>query len=186
MRPTRRSRRPALCGLRLEPMAAKPEGRADSASTDVATASSSTRTSELDLTKPSTGPVWRQYLRAMGPGLVTGASDDDPSGIATYSPAGAQYGLALLWTALLTLPLMAAVQEIWDRTALATGSGLGELAVKRFGRAGRAVLAVLLVALVVANALNIAADLLAIGSGMQLLNAGPTWLWALIAGGLIT
>lgn len=54
----------------------------------------------------------------MGPGLVTGASDDDPSGIATYSQADAQYGLAFLWTALLTLPLMAAVQEICDRTAL--------------------------------------------------------------------
>jgi NRAMP (natural resistance-associated macrophage protein)-like metal ion transporter len=122
----------------------------------------------------------------MGPGLVTGASDDDPSGIATYSQAGAKFGLSFLWTALLTLPLMAAVQEICDRTALATGSGLGELAVRRFGRAGRVVLAVLLVALIVANALNIAADLVAIGSGMQLLHAGPTWLWALVAGVLIT
>ena len=107
------------------------------------------------------GPVWRQYLRAMGPGLVTGASDDDPSGIATYSQAGAQYGLAFLWTALLTLPLMTAVQEICDRTALATGTGLGELAVRHFQRAGG-------------------------GSGMQLLHAGPAWLWALVAGTLIT
>jgi NRAMP (natural resistance-associated macrophage protein)-like metal ion transporter len=156
-------------------MAAKPEGRAGSASTDVATASSSTRTSELDLTKRNTGP-----------GLVTGASDDDPSGIATYAQAGAKYGLSFLWTALLTLPLMVGVQEICDRTALATGTGLGELAVKRFHRAGRAILALLLVALIVANALNIAADLVAIGSGMQLLHAGPTWLWALMAGTLIT
>jgi NRAMP (natural resistance-associated macrophage protein)-like metal ion transporter len=122
----------------------------------------------------------------MGPGLVTGASDDDPSGIATYSQAGAQYGLAFLWTALLTLPLMAAVQEICDRTALATGTGLGELAVRHFHRAGRVILAVLLGALIVANGLNIAADLVAIGSGMQLLHAGPTWLWALAAGILIT
>src|SRR5471032_3297051 len=167
-------------------MAAKPEERAGSASTDVATASSSTRTSELDLTKRNTGPVWRQYLRAMGPGLVTGASDDDPSGIATYAQAGAKYGLSFLWTALLTLPLMVGVQEICDRTALATGTGLGELAVKRFHRTGRAILAVLLVALIVANGLNIAADLVAIGSGMQLLHAGPTWLWALVAGALIT
>jgi NRAMP (natural resistance-associated macrophage protein)-like metal ion transporter len=150
------------------------------------TARSSPRASEVDLTKASTGPVWRQYLRAMGPGLVTGASDDDPSGIATYSQAGAQYGLSFLWTALLTLPLMAGVQEICDRTALATGTGLGELAVQRFKRFGRAILGVLLVALIVANALNIAADLVAIGSGMQLLHAGPTWLWALLAGALIT
>ena len=142
--------------------------------------------SKVDLTKANTGPVWRQYLRAMGPGLVTGASDDDPSGIATYSQAGAQYGLAFLWTALLTLPLMAGIQEICDRTALATGTGLGELAVKRFGRAGRSVVAVLLVALLVANGLNIAADLVAIGSGMALLHAGPTWLWALLAGVFIT
>jgi len=167
-------------------MAAKPEGRAGSASTDTDAASSSSRTSELDLTKRNTGPVWRQYLRAMGPGLVTGASDDDPSGIATYAQAGAKYGLSFLWTALLTLPLMVGVQEICDRTALATGTGLGELAVKRFHRAGRSILAALLVALIVANALNIAADLVAIGSGMQLLHAGPTWLWALVAGSLIT
>jgi NRAMP (natural resistance-associated macrophage protein)-like metal ion transporter len=122
----------------------------------------------------------------MGPGLVTGASDDDPSGIATYSQAGAQFGLAFLWSALLTFPLMAAVQEICDRTALATGTGLGELAVKRFHRTGRVVLGVLLIVLIVANALNIAADLVAIGSGMQLLHAGPTWLWALLAGAIIT
>lgn len=167
-------------------MATKPTHRPSSTSTATASKRSGKRTSELDRTKASAGPVWRQYLRAMGPGLVTGASDDDPSGIATYSQAGAKYGPAFLWTALLTLPLMTAVQEICDRTALATGTGLGELAVKRFGRAGRAVLAVLLVALIVANALNIAADLVAIGSGMELLHAGPTWLWALLAGALIS
>jgi NRAMP (natural resistance-associated macrophage protein)-like metal ion transporter len=167
-------------------MASKPDKAVTPASADAGAARPSRRTSELDVTKAGTGPIWRQYLRAMGPGLVTGASDDDPSGIATYSQAGAQYGLALLWTALLTWPLMVVVQEICDRTALATGTGLGELAVKRFHRAGRAVLAVLLVALVLANALNIAADLVAVGSGMQLLDAGPSWSWALIAGGLIT
>jgi NRAMP (natural resistance-associated macrophage protein)-like metal ion transporter len=155
-------------------------------STGPEAASKSGRKSEFDLTKKNTGPLWRQYLRAMGPGLVTGASDDDPSGIATYSQAGAQYGLSFLWAALLTLPLMAAVQEICDRTALATGVGLGELAVKRFNRTGRAVLGVLLVVLIVANALNVAADLVAVGSGMQLLHAGPTWLWALLAGVLIS
>lgn len=100
--------------------------------------------------------------------------------------AGARYGLVFLWAALLTLPLMAAVQEICDRTAQATGAGLGELAVRRFHQAGRAVLAVLLGTLIVANGLNIAADLVATGSGMQLLHAGPAWLWALIAGALIT
>ncbi|MHB8449464.1 MAG: Nramp family divalent metal transporter [Mycobacteriales bacterium] len=167
-------------------MAVQSDDQAGSASAKANTSPRNKTTPEVDLTKANTGPVWRQYLRALGPGLVTGASDDDPSGIATYSQAGAQYGLTFLWTALLTLPLMASVQEICDRTALATGSGLGELAVKRFQRTGRAIIAVLLVALLVANALNIAADLVAIGSGMQLLHAGPMALWTLLAGGLIT
>ena len=122
----------------------------------------------------------------MGPGLVTGASDDDPSGIATYSQAGAQIGQAFLWAALVTLPLMASIQEICDRTALATGVGLGELAVRRFRRNGQALLALLLLVLLVANCLNIAADLVAVGSGMQLLHAGPSWIWALFAGALIS
>src|SRR5213593_3720143 len=97
---------------------------------------------------------WRQYLRAAGPGLVTGASDDDPSGIATYAQAGAQFRFALLWLALVSLPLMSAVQEMCDRTALATGKSLGHLASETFGRRVRVLVAVLLVALVAANTLN--------------------------------
>jgi len=93
-------------------MASKPDRGGTAASADANAGGSTRRTSELDVTKAGTGPIWRQYLRAMGPGLVTGASDDDPSGIATYSQAGARYGLALLWSALLTWPLMVAVQEI--------------------------------------------------------------------------
>jgi len=128
----------------------------------------------------------RAAWRTLGPGLVTGASDDDPSGIATYAQAGAKYGFGLLWTALITLPLMGAIQEICDRTALATGKTLGELARSCFGRWTRAGIGVLIVALVGANALNIAADLVAIGQGMALLHAGPAWLWSLAAGTLIT
>lgn len=125
---------------------------------------------------------WRQYVRAMGPGLTTGASDDDPSGIATYAQVGSKFGLVFLWTALLTLPLMAAVQEICDRTAMVTGTGFGELAAQRFGRTGRWIFGPLLYVLLIANTLNIAADLVAIGAGMNLLGTGPTWLWALISG----
>src|SRR5438132_11874745 len=88
---------------------------------------------------------WRHYTQALGPGLVTGASDDDPSGIATYAQAGAKFGFGLLWSALVTLPLMAAVQEMCDRTALVTGKGIGELAAKCFTKAWRVVLGVLLV-----------------------------------------
>ena len=128
----------------------------------------------------------RRMVGVFGPGLVTGASDDDPSGVATYSQAGAQYGLGLLWVSLITLPLMAAVQEICDRTALATGRSLGELAAAKYSGRARPLLAVLIGVLIVANTLNIAADLVAIGSGMNLLHAGPTWVWALIAGVLIS
>jgi len=138
--------------------------------------------SDDDRNSSKTRVQFRQYLRAIGPGLITGASDDDPSGIATYAQAGSKYGLSFLWTALLTFPLMAAVQEICDRTALATGVGLGELALDRFHRLGKWIIGVLLAVLIVANTLNIAADLVAIGSGMNLLKAGPTWLWALLAG----
>src|ERR1700704_6437735 len=124
----------------------------------------------------------RDYVHALGPGLVTGASDDDPSGIATYSQAGAAYGFGFLWTVLLTLPLMAAVQEICDRTALATGKTLGELAAARFRSIGRAIVMVLVALLIIANGLNVAADLVAVGSGMQLLHAGPATVWAPLAG----
>ncbi|MEY2457921.1 MAG: hypothetical protein QOK06_3075 [Acidimicrobiaceae bacterium] len=148
-------------------------------------ASKSSR-SRVDTTRASSGPAWRRYLRALGPGLVTGASDDDPSGIATYSQAGASFGFGLLWTSLLTLPLMSAVQEMCDRTALATGTGLGELTVKHFSRGWRRVLAVLLGALIIANALNIAADLVAVGSGMNLLGLGPSSIWALVGGAAVT
>jgi NRAMP (natural resistance-associated macrophage protein)-like metal ion transporter len=134
----------------------------------------------------ASGPRWRQYLRAVGPGLITGASDDDPSGIATYAQAGSKYGLSFLWAALLSFPLMVAVQEICDRTALATGLGLGELAAQRFSKTGKRIIGALVIVLIVANTLNIAADLVAIGSGMNLLKAGPTWIWALLAGATIT
>jgi NRAMP (natural resistance-associated macrophage protein)-like metal ion transporter len=128
----------------------------------------------------------RAYARALGPGLITGASDDDPSGIATYAQAGAQSGFAMLWVALLTLPLMMGVQEICDRTALATGETLGELIAVHFKRRWQIAIGVLIAVLVVANALNIAADLVAIGQGMHLLHAGPSAVWALVAGALIT
>ena len=141
---------------------------------------------DLGLARSGGGPVWRTYLRALGPGLVTGASDDDPSGIATYAQTGARYGLGMLWAALVTFPLMAGVQEICDRTALATGKGLGELIVRRFSPPWRKAIGVLLGVLIIADALNISADLVAVGAGMHLVHAGPTALWALVAGLVIT
>lgn len=128
---------------------------------------------------------WRAYLRSVGPGFVTGASDDDPSGVATYSQAGAQRRYDLAWLSLFTLPLAAAVQEICDRTALATGRTLSDVAARRFRKA-RPILVALAVALIGANVLNIAADLVAVGEGMHLLHAGPVLAWSLIAGALVT
>ena len=136
----------------------------------------------VDTTRASSPGFLRGYLRALGPGLITGASDDDPSGIATYAQAGSRFGFGFLWTALVTFPLMGAVQEICDRTALATGKGMGELASERLRGKARLVVIGLVGLLIVANALNIAADLVAVGSGMHLLHAGPTVAWAIAAG----
>jgi Mn2+/Fe2+ NRAMP family transporter len=124
----------------------------------------------------------RRFAALLGPGMVTGAADDDPSGIATYAKAGATFSNGMLWTAPLTLPLMMAVQEISDRTALATGQSLGWLARRKFSRRPRVVIGVLIVALLVGNILNAAADLMAIGQGMEMLGAGPDHLWSAIAG----
>ena len=112
----------------------------------------------------SRGPLGA--LRLLGPGLITGASDDDPSGIATYSQVGSQFGYGLLWTTLFTLPLMTAVQELCTRIALQTGVGLGVTLRRKFPTAlvGGAVLSLL-----VANTINIGADLGAVAAGINLL-----------------
>ena len=102
----------------------------------------------------------RRVWHALGPGLVTGAADDDPSGIATYSQAGAQFGFALTWTMLLTLPFMAAIQIISACIGWETGAGLA----RNIKRELPAVVLYALVALLaVANTINIAADLAAMG-----------------------
>ncbi|MDE1932295.1 MAG: divalent metal cation transporter, partial [Alphaproteobacteria bacterium] len=96
----------------------------------------------------------------LGPGLITGASDDDPSGIATYSQAGAQYGLNMLWTMPLAFPLMAAVQSMCARIGRVTGKGLAANIKAAFPPA---VLKTVVLLLLVANTLNIAADVAAMG-----------------------
>lgn len=101
------------------------------------------------------GPL-RRFLSALGPGLITGAADDDPSGIATYSIAGAQLGTALLWTAWVTWPLMAGVQMMCARIGMVTGRGLAGALRQKFPRWA---LIVVSVALLLANTINIAADL---------------------------
>lgn len=106
------------------------------------------------------------YWHALGPGLTTGASDDDPSGIATYSQAGAQFGFQFLWLALFTFPLMAVIQEMCARIGLATGRGLAGNIRRQYSVK---VLYVLAILLLVANAFNLGADLGAVSSGFQLI-----------------
>ena len=108
----------------------------------------------------------RSLLRSLGPGVITGAADDDPSGIATYSVAGAQLGTKLLWTALLTWPLMAAVQMMCARIGKVTGQGLAGNLSKRFPRW---LLLTLVIALLGANTINIAADLAGMADAASML-----------------
>ena len=100
--------------------------------------------------------IVRGIWGALGPGVITGAADDDPSGITTYSLAGAQFGTGLLWTALLTWPLMTAVQTMCARIGMVTGRGLMGALRQRFSRQ---LLAPAAAALLVANTINIGADL---------------------------
>jgi NRAMP (natural resistance-associated macrophage protein)-like metal ion transporter len=108
-----------------------------------------------DIVQRSRNPL-RRISRALGPGLITGAADDDPSGVATYSIVGAQFGTGLLWTALLTWPLMAVVQMMCARIGMVTGEGLAGALRKKIPRP---VLLAACVALLAANTINIGADL---------------------------
>jgi NRAMP (natural resistance-associated macrophage protein)-like metal ion transporter len=109
----------------------------------------------------------RNYWRILGPGLTTGASDDDPSGIATYSQAGAQYGFGMLWLAVVTFPLMSMVQEMCARIGLVTGRGLAANIRLHFSRRTLVLCSLLLFT---ANAFNIGADLGAMAKGVQLIH----------------
>lgn len=121
----------------------------------------------------------RQLADRLGPGLITGAADDDPSGLATYSQAGAAYGAGLLWSLAFTTPLMIAVQMISARIGWVTGRGLASNICRVMPRW----MAITLVALLVlANTLNIAADVAAMGEALQLVVGGPPHGHALIFG----
>ena len=109
----------------------------------------------------------RSLLKSLGPGIITGAADDDPSGIATYSVAGAQLGTKLLWTALLTWPMMAAVQIMCARIGQVTGKGLAGNLKQRFPRW---LLLVFVFALLIANTINIAADLAGMADAASMLS----------------
>jgi len=121
----------------------------------------------------------RATLHALGPGLVSGAADDDPSGIATYSQAGAQYGYGLLWIALVTTPLMIGVQLAAARIGRVTGAGLAANLRRHYPRP---LVWAVVALLVCANTVNITADIAAMGAAMQLLVGGGQHWHALVIG----
>jgi len=121
--------------------------------------------------------VLRYTLKALGPGLVTGAADDDPSGIATYSQVGAQFGYVIGWVMLFSWPLMAAIQEIAARIGSTTGYGIAANLRRHYPRW---ILDAVVVALLVANVLNLGADLAAMGDAMRLVIGGPAQFWTVV------
>ena len=126
---------------------------------------------------------FKRFFSALGPGVITGAADDDPSGIATYSIAGAQTGTVLLWTALLTWPLMAAVQFTCARVGMVTGEGLAGALRKKLPRWLVAAAAFLLLA---ANTVNIAADLAGMADAAQMLTGAERHVCVVVFGIAIT
>jgi NRAMP (natural resistance-associated macrophage protein)-like metal ion transporter len=120
-------------------------------------------------------PGLKRGLGQLGPGLITGAADDDPSGIATYSQAGAQFGFAMLWTVVLTLPLMVAIQIVSARIGHVTRRGLAANIRTSFPRP---VLLAVVGMLLAANTLNIAADIAAMAEALRLLVGGSAHVYA--------
>ncbi len=118
-------------------------------------------------------------LKQLGPGLITGAADDDPSGIATYSQAGAEYGFNLLWTVVLTLPLMVGIQTVSARIGRVTGQGLTANMRKVFPHW---LCLTIVLLLLIANTINIAADIAAMGEALQLVVGGGEHGHAIVFG----
>ena len=117
---------------------------------------------------------FRNFLKLLGPGFITGAADDDPSGIGTYSQTGAQFGYGQLWTMLFALPFMIAIQEMCGRIGMKSGRGLAGVIKQHYSRP---VLYVAVGLLLAANTVNIGADLGAMGAAAQLLVGGPMAAW---------
>ena len=119
------------------------------------------------------------FLKKLGPGLVTGAADDDPSGIATYSQVGAQFGYGLAWTLLFSLPLMVAFQAVCARIGAVTGAGIAHNLRRHYPAW---LLRVVVVLLLIANVINLGADLGAMGAAAQLIVGGPERLYTVLFG----
>jgi len=116
----------------------------------------------------------KKFLKILGPGFITGASDDDPSGIATYAQTGAAFGYNQLWTALFSFPFMTVIQEMCGRVGMVTGKGLAAIVKENYAKP---VLYVAVIILLLANTINIGADLGAMASAGQLLLGIPFIFW---------
>ncbi|MDD4627776.1 MAG: divalent metal cation transporter [Candidatus Peribacteraceae bacterium] len=117
---------------------------------------------------------FRKFLKAVGPGFITGSADDDPSGIATYSQTGAQFGYTQLWFVLFVMPFMIAIQEMCGRIGLVTGSGLSGVIRKHYSKP---LLYCAVATLLIANTINIGADLGAMASSAELVLGLPYIFW---------
>ena len=128
---------------------------------------------------PKDTPQRQSFLSRLGPGLITGAADDDPSGIGTNSQVGAQFGYGLSWTFLFSFPLMVAIQDVAAQIGRVTGAGIARNLRRHYPRP----LLVLMVGLLlIANIVNLGADLAAMGAAVGLLIGGPLWLYTLLFG----
>ena len=128
-------------------------------------------------TEPSKGKL-RDFAKSLGPGLVTGAADDDPSGIGTHSQIGAQFGYGLAWTFVLSFPLMVVIQEVAAQIGRVTGVGIA----RNLKRHYRGTLWFMVLLLLVANVVNLGADLSAMGAALALLAGGNAGLYTLLFG----
>ncbi|MHB8528879.1 MAG: NRAMP family divalent metal transporter [Caulobacteraceae bacterium] len=141
--------------------------------------SESTPAAAIATSEDAEPPKAAKLLQILGPGLITGASDDDPSGIATYSQAGAQFGFDLGWTLLLSWPLMCAIQEVSARIGRVTGRGIAGNLKQHYPVV---VVYFLVSLLVVANTINLGADMGAMGAALNLVIGGPTLLYVVAFG----
>ena len=127
---------------------------------------------QTDIGRADPSDTW---LGKLGPGLITGAADDDPSGIATYAQAGAQFGFGMLWTVCLTFPLMLGIQVISAKIGRVSGHGLATNIRRHYPKS---LLYAIVSLLLLANVINIAADVAAMGDALTLIIGGPTHLYA--------
>ena len=131
------------------------------------------------LDTPGVAGKIRALMMALGPGLVTGASDDDPSGIATYSQVGAQFGFGMLWTMVLSYPLMAAIQEVSARIGRVTGCGISANLRRCYPRW---LLMAVIGLMLIGNIFNLGADIGAMGAAAQLLLPAKDWIYIIVFG----